>query len=59
MHVPLFGSATAVTKSGQFLNTLHFDNVFKYIRCNYTRYLNTFLNMYLITVFKYFRSVYK
>ena len=28
--------------------------VFKYIYCIYTLYLNTFFNLYLITVFKYF-----
>ena len=33
--------------------------VFKYIYCIYTLYLNTFFNLYLITVFKYFWSVYK
>ena len=33
--------------------------VFKYIYCIYTLYLNTFFNLYLITVFKYFWSVFK
>ena len=28
--------------------------VFKYIYCIYTLYLNTFFNLYLIIVFKYF-----
>ena len=33
--------------------------VFKYIYCIYTLDLNTFFNLYLITVFKYFWSVFK
>ena len=42
------------SRAGQYLNT-----VFKYIYCIYTLYLNTFFNLYLITVFKYFWSVFK
>ena len=33
--------------------------VFKYFYCISTQYLNTFFNMYLITVVKYFWSVFK
>ena len=43
-----------VDKAGQYLNTLYLNTVFKYIYCIYTLYLNTFFNLYLITVFKYF-----
>ena len=41
-------------RAGQYLNTLYLNTVFKYIYCIYTLYLNTFFNLYLITVFKYF-----
>ena len=41
-------------RAGQYLNTLYFNTVFKYIYCIYSLYLNTFFNLYLITVFKYF-----
>ena len=40
-------------RAGQYLNTLYLNTVFKYIYCIYTLYLNTFFNLYLITVFKY------
>ena len=46
-------------RAGQYLNTLYLNTVFKYIYCIYTMYLNTFFNLYLITVFKYFSSVFK
>ena len=46
-------------RAGQYLNTLYLNTVFKYIYCIYTLYLNTFFNLYLITVFKYFWSVFK
>ena len=42
------------SRAGQYLNTLYLNTVFKYIYCIYTLYLNTFFNVYLITVFKYF-----
>ena len=48
-----------VHRAGQYLNTLYLNTVFKYIYCIYTLYLNTFFNLYLITVFKYFWSVFK
>ena len=48
-----------VSRAGQYLNTLYLNTVFKYIYCIYTLYLNTFFNLYLITVFKYFWSVFK
>ena len=41
-------------RAGQYLNTLYLNTVFKYIYCIYTLYLNTFFNLYLITVFNYF-----
>ena len=47
------------SRAGQYLNTLYLNTVFKYIYCIYTLYLNTFFNLYLITVFKYFWSVFK
>ena len=46
-------------RAGQYLNTLYLNTVFKYIYCIYTLYLNTFFNLYLITIFKYFWSVFK
>ena len=46
-------------RAGQYLNTLYLNTVFKYIYCIYTLYLNTFFNLYLISVFKYFWSVFK
>ena len=57
-------SAVTVTfmdrfRAGQYLNTLYLNTVFKYIYCIYTLYLNTFFNLFLITVFKYFWSVFK
>ena len=48
-----------LSRAGQYLNTLYLNTVFKYIYCIYTLYLNTFFNLYLITVFKYFSSVFK
>ena len=33
--------------------------VFKYIYCVYALYLNTFIHMYLIALFKYFSNVFK
>ena len=42
-----------VCRAGQYLNTLYLNTVFKYIYCIYTLYLNTFFDLYLITVFKY------
>ena len=48
-----------MNRAGQYLNTLYLNTVFKYIYCIYTLYLNTFFNLYLITVFKYFWSVFK
>ena len=48
-----------IIRAGQYLNTLYLNTVFKYIYCIYTLYLNTFFNLYLITVFKYFWSVFK
>ena len=47
-------SCYRVARAGQYLNTLYLNTVFKYIYCIYTLYLNTFFNLYLITVFKYF-----
>ena len=47
------------SRAGQYLNTLYLNTVFKYIYCIYTLYSNTFFNLYLITVFKYFSSVFK
>ena len=43
-----------ISRAGQYLNRLYLNTVFKYIYCIYTLYLNTFFNLYLITVFKYF-----
>ena len=54
VFLPIF-----VCRAGQYLNTLYLNTVFKYIYCIYTLYLNTFFNLYLITVFKYFWSVFK
>ena len=48
-----------LARAGQYLNTLYLNTEFKYIYCIYTLYLNTFFNLYLITVFKYFWSVFK
>ena len=48
-----------VHRAGQYLNTLYLNTVFKYIYFIYTLYLNTFFHLYLITVFKYFWSVFK
>ena len=44
----------STSRAGQYLNTLCLNTVFKYIHYIYILYLNTFFNLYLITVFKYF-----
>ena len=56
-HTPRAVSPTH--RAGQYLNTLYLNTVFKYIYCIYTLYLNTFFNLYLITVFKYCWNVFK
>ena len=58
-HLYIHSYVLYMYRAGQYLNTLYLNTVFKYIYCIYTLYLNTFFNMYLITVFKYFWSVFK
>ena len=53
-HDHLMKLMTSIVRAGQYLNTLYLNTVFKYIYCIYALYLNTFFNLYLITVFKYF-----
>ena len=50
---PWIQESVSMHRAGQYLNTLYLNTVFKYIYCIYTLYLNTFFNLYLITVFKY------
>ena len=54
INIPTRITEASATRAGQYLNTLYLNTVFKYIYCIYTLYLNTFFNLYLIAVFKYF-----